>query len=327
MILHPIVLVSARRRGFLALLLVGALLGCRDRGVERRGAQVSPTRKEHRPLDPASLGQDPLTTLRALRMPAHRVVTSLGSFRLTCSSRLVTELSGHPRQEIVQQVSARVDEKGQYAALKTTHPQYGHEVIWTGGWLYPRLRWNRYVRRRPAEDEPPRLLDRLTGLLPAYVGLLRRFVAVELVGRETYAGRESVRIKLRLAATPGAPPPEEQPSRLWRRTLIVSHLEGEAHLEARTGAPLHAELVARWSFHAPAPEPLPSSGIPQQADSNLVGKTELRFSLKISELGLVPPIKPPPEAETVHSPRLTRTEIERQMLTGELPLEESWGPP
>jgi hypothetical protein len=326
MIPHSTVLAGARRRGALALLLAGSLLGCQDRRA--LPARVSPARREQqRPLDPASLGQDPRATLRALRMPAHRVVASLGAFRLTGSSRLITELPGSPKQEIDEEVTVRVDAKGQYAAQKTTHPQYGHEVIWTGGWLYPRLRWNRYVRRRPEGDEPPRLLDRLTGFLPAYVGLLRRFIRVELVGRETYAGREAVRIKLALAASPGAAPPEDRPARGWRRTLQVSLLEGEAHLDALSGAPLHAELAARWTFNAPAPGPLPPSGIPERIDASLVGKTELRFSLKLADLGHVAPIKPPPEAETVQSPRLTRTEIERQMITGELPIEDDWGPP
>lgn len=306
------------------LLLSGLLSGCQRRLAS---SPASSRAEAAARIDPAALGADCRTTLRALRMTPQRLARSLGAHRLTCSSRLLTRLPGQPAQEVSQQVTVRVDGQHQYASLKTTHPQYGHEVIWTGGWLYPRLRWNKFLRRRAEPDEPSRLLDRLAGLLPAYVGLLRRFVAVEPLGRASHLGRDAVRVKLALAAHPAPPRDEAGTARQWRRTLVVSKLAGEALLDARTGAPLQARLSARWSFNAPAPGPLPASGIPERLDPKLLGQTELEFSLQVSEIGKVAAIAPPPEADTLESPKLTRPEIERQMLTGELPLEDDWGPP
>jgi hypothetical protein len=313
-------------RTLLAVVLAAGLPGCQSR---RPSASLPIGSKgENAPaLDTSALGTNRRATLRALRMPPQQVARSLGAHRQTATSRLTTRLPGSAPQDVQQQISVRVDGKGQFAAHKHTSPQYGHEVIWTGGLLYPRLRYNKFLRRPAEPGEPGRLLDRLAGLLPAYVGLLRRFVAIAPAGRASVLGREAVRVKLSLAPDPPPPRVERSPARMWRRTLLCNVLEGEALLDARTGAPLQVELTARWKFNAPGPGAVPASGIPQKVDPTLLGETDLRFSLRVSDLGRGAEIKPPPEAETTDSPRLTRPELERQMIGGELPIEDGWGPP
>ncbi len=300
------------------LALLVAIPGCRS----ERPPPAAPgaARVEHA-LDVASLGSDRKTTLRALRMPHRLIAARLGAHRLVASSRLTTQLPSQPAREVVQEVSLRVDGKGQYAALKTTGAQYGQEVIWTGGWLYPRLRYSKFLRRRAEADEPALMADRLAGLLPAYVTLLRRFLEVHLEGRGQHQGREVVRVRLSLASDPRPPAPLRAPARQWRRTLVARAIEGKAVLDAQTGAPLSVELTARWTFSPPAAGPLPDSGLPTRVDEGTTATGELHFTLKVSDLGKVATVRPPPEAETIDSPRLVRTELERQMLTGEVPLE------
>jgi hypothetical protein len=313
----------ARRLSLLLLASAGLLVGCKGKPAAE---PASPGGRAGVPLELSRLGSDRRTTLRALRMPAQQVWRGLGAHRLTCRSRLVARVPGHPAREVDQEVMVRFDAGGQFAAVKNTHPQYGRELIWTGGWLYPRLRWNKFLRRRPEAGEPALHLERLAGLLPAYVSLLRRFIRIEALGQASHQGRKAARVKLGLETRPAPPRAESSPARSWRQSLQVSSLEGEALLDARTGAPLKVELRARWSFAASAPGQRPPTGIPSP-DPRLRGEGGLRFSLEVSEIGKVAAIEPPPEAETVDSPRLTRSEIERQMLTGELPLEERWGPP
>jgi len=307
------------QRFSLLLGMLGATsLGC----PSRESVPVAETRGRHprsSALDPNLLAQDRATVLRALSLPYHRVAQSLGAHRLTCTTTLVTRVPHLPPREAKQEVQLLVDAEGHFQAIKNTHPQYGSEVVSMGDWLYPRLRYGKFLRRRPSPGEPQQILDRLASAAPAYVALLRPFIDIAPLGKEKHLGREAVRVKLVLSEARRRTRTPSSPARQWRRTVAAKTLEGLAVLEATSGAPLEVKLRASWSFHPPAPGPLPATGIPSATDQSTVGTMELTLAARVSDLGTAVRIQRPPEAETVDNPRLVRPEIERQLLTGELP--------
>jgi hypothetical protein len=301
------------------LLALLALSACSERGS---GSEPAP----QLPAPTASLDREALARgearalLGALAMPHHYLAARLGAHRLHCRSTLATTVGSQTR-EVRQEVELRVDGKGRYAALKHTHPQFGQEVIWTGEHLYPRLRHGKFLKRQARAGEPAAIADRIAGLLPAYVGLLRRFMRVELKGTSSVGGRAALKLALGLDPSPRPPPRSAAPARAWRQTISVSALSGVALLDRESGAPLSVDLRARWSFNPPKGGAT-ASGIPAAVDRDATGTMELSFEQRVNELGAVKAIAPPPEAETIDNPRRVRLELERQMLSGELPLSD-----
>jgi hypothetical protein len=305
----------------IAVVAVGANAACRGRDAAERapGAARSAAR-----IDPPAIAAgDARATLRALRAPQRVVAKLLGAHRLQASSRLRSQVPSAPEREVKLELDLRIDAHGRFAAVKNTHPQHGQEVVWDGKHLYPRLRWSKFVRRPAEPGEPAEIVDRMAGLLPAYVELLRRFTKLVPDGRVSYLGRDALRVALALEPSP-PPPPALPPARAWRRTMAVSSLEGKAVIDARSGAPLAVELRASWRFSPPAAVPQ-RSGIPEKLDPSASGTMELRFEQRVSQIGAVAAIATPPAAEVIDNPRRIRLEIERQMLSGELPIGDDRG--
>jgi hypothetical protein len=305
-----------------AFLSLGLLAGCHERGAGVSGEPEPAARVASATLDREALARgETRTLLGALAMPHHYLATRLGSHRIQCSSTLSTTVPGQPPREVRQEVELRMDREGRFAATKNTHPQHGQEVIWTGDALYPRLRHGKFLRRPARAGEPRAIADRFAGLLPAYVGLLRRFLRVSLKGPTSVAGRSALKLELGLATSPPPPPRNPAPARAWRQSIVVSSLAGVALLDRESGAPLSVDLRARWSFHPPAGGPTPS-GIPSAIDRNSTGTMELVYRQRVSTIGAIKEIAPPPAADTIDNPRRIRLELERQMLVGELPIDD-----
>jgi len=307
--------------GALSLVLGSAvpLGGCS--GKEDRSAH-EPDRVAPAAIDLAAVARgERQSTLRALRMPHRYLAARLGAHRVRCTSTLTTQVPAAETQRLEQEVTMRVDADGHYAVSKNTSPQFGHEVVWTGDWIYPRLRYSKFLRRPARRDEPREIADRIYGLLPAYVRLLGPFISVEARGEAQHLGRSAVRAELKLMAEPAGEPSARGVARQWRQTIVVKSLTGTALLDAKTGAPLSVDLRARWSFNPPAGS-IPATGIPTKIDRDAVGTMDLSFSQRITNIGAVAKVTAPPEAETIDNPRRIRLEIERQMLTGELPIGE-----
>jgi hypothetical protein len=270
-----------------------------------------------------ALGEDRLAALRALRMPHHAIATRLGAHVVKSKSTLVTELKGSPSKRLDQEVTLRMNGKGEFAALKTTTAPYGAEVIWTQDWLYPRLRTSKFLKRRARGAEPVEIADRMYGLLPAYIRLLSRFIDIESAGKTQLMGREVIRVKLKLKAEIAPPAQPTGLARQWRQSVSAKSIEGQSLLDVKTGAPLSMDLRARWSFNPPATQSPATTGIPGTIQRNALGTMELTYSQRITDIGKSARIDPPPEGDTIDNPRRIRLEIERQMLTGELPIAES----
>jgi hypothetical protein len=263
-------------------------------------------------------------TLRALAAPHAQLAGKLGANKVTASSVLITRLPRGTERKVAQSLTLRMDDKGNFAAVKNTDPQYGNELIWTGGWLYARLRHSKFVKRRARAGEPRMLAERMYGYLPGYLGLLGRFIDVEAAGEARHLGRAAVKVRLKLDRSPAPLRGARGRSRRWRRTVIAKAIKGEALFDARTGAVLAARLAASWTFNPPKGTRLPRSGIPTAIDGSTVGTMSLTYRQGVEALGgKVPAIGPPPDEEVAEI-RRHRLEIERQMLTGERPIPERW---
>lgn len=312
---YPRALGPRRASGWVGLLVILASCNGEERGRPASGA----SRRGAASIDVRRLGQDLETTLSALRLSHLGIVRALGAHRVSVRSSLKTEVPSLPPRTVEQDVDLRVDAQGSFAATKNTHPQHGQEVIWTGGWLYPRLRYSPFLRRQARPGEPEAIANRMYGLLPAYVDLLGRFLRVEAAGTAREAGREAVKVRLSLAPSPRTSPGSEAAAKRWRHSVAVKSLEGQALLCARTGAPLRVELRASWTFHPPAGA-MPASGIPSALDGRSVGTMTLSFRQEIRDVGQIAAIQPPDRKETRANLRRVRLEYERQILTGERPL-------
>ena len=264
------------------------------------------------------IGKDESATLRALAMPHHRVARHIGAHQVDCESTLTTTVSpGQPKQ-VTQKLSMTMDAGGRFAATKDTDPQFGQEVVWDGKWLFSRLRHSRFVRRRARDKtEPGRVADRMYGLLPAYVDLLGRFVAVEAVGKGELEGRQTTKVRMKLASRARPLTWEGSPARKWRYSVVARKINGSAELCARTGTPLRADLSAEWDFNPPAAGKVPASGIPIQLDLKTRGRMTVRFQQRLTGVGAEQTVKAPDPSEVETRIRRVRLETERQMLTGE----------
>lgn len=314
-----------KRAAVAALLLGGACSSSSKDGEPERRQQRDKDSDQHAL---AKLGSARRPTLRALALPWHSIAARLGPHRVGARSKLVARAPGRQRRVVEQQLELRVDAKGQFVASKQTHPQYGFDVVWTGGWLYPRVRYSDYTRRRPdTPREPQQIADRLYGMLPGYVALLAPHLRI--VGHESarVRGRDAVVVKLGRAQKPSADKGAGRgPAGSWRSTIEVEKLTGRAALDRRTGAPLEVELKARWSFVPPA-DTDHRSGIPRRFAKGKRGTMRLVFSQKLTKLGQINAIEPPPDEQIRQRVSRRRLEIERQMITGERKMLHGFHPP
>lgn len=290
--------------GALALMLGG----CPDHpGPAATGAKV--TKK------PAGME----STLSTLSLSQSVITARLGAHTVSCDATLEASATGGTPQKVVQQVTLSVDARGNFAAKKDTAAQHGQEVIWTGGWLYPRQRHGKFIRRRARSGEPKQIADRVAGHLPSYLELLAPYMVLEPGGETTHEQRKALRVSLKLAPTPGKVPTATATSRRWRQTIKVQSLTGLALLDVKTHVPLSVDLTAAWTFAPPAGK-TPPSGIPTKlAPKGHFGTMKLKLRQRVTRVGAVPAVQPPP-ANQVMDVRRVRLERERQMFSGEVPI-------
>lgn len=297
-------------------LFVLLLCGCRSDSADERPAAVE---KGAAPKTSKKPGAGTLSNLAALSSSPAAVALRLGAHRVTCKTTLQTRVAGTAPREVVQQMVLSVDKKGRFSAVKDIGVQHGQEVIWAGDWLYPRARHGKFLRRRPRVGEPKKIFNRMAGHLPATVKLLAPSLILQSRGETTHEQRRVLRVSMTLAPNPKKAPGDTSLSRRWRQTIKVKSLNGMVLLDARTRVPLSVDLTAAWTFTPPAAGKTPPSGIPRKLDPGATGTMKLNLSQRVTLIGKVEPIQPPPAAE-VMDPRRVRLERERQMFSGEIPI-------
>ena len=305
---------------FLTLIAVTSLLLCGCQG------RPSPTEKASKKPAIKAAASVRLTPRQALAMGGHVLVRALSGHRLSIKATTSSVVSGYPTRKVIQEMTWLVDGKGNFRVRKDTHKQYGQEVILHDGWLYARLRYSKFVRRRPRQGEAHEILDRMASHLPDYAELLERFLKMEPAGEGKLGQMEGTRVSLSLRETPlPAGEAASGPARRWRASVAVTALSGTILFDEVTGVPLSVDLKANLTFKAPRPgKAPPASGIPSVLSDKLKGTMSLALTQRAERVGKAEPVKPPPAEETITDVRRRRLDLERQLLSGERPLPDDW---
>ncbi len=230
------------RSSFVLFALIAG--GCSHPGDENLGLS---TRVASYAIDVAQLTR-PAELERAVSLPGREVDKKLGAHRLEATSTLKIEPPGKPAETLEE--SYRLDSDGK-GALHLVHENTrggGTEAVVTGGELYVKARFGKFVRRRPEGDELDRLRATVEGVAGDYLQVLERWLQVKEEGHLQVAGRAGVRLKLSATASPASGPRESDPGKAWRDSVAVRYVDGELILDAASGALLAARLEASYTF-------------------------------------------------------------------------------
>ena len=175
----------------------------------------------------------------------------------------------------------------------------GMEAVATGGKVYLRPRYGRFVERRAEPGELDRLRDLAEQQLADDLEVLRAWLSITDGGNEKLMDRSVRILELSKSASPRKLEASDDPRQGWRAGVKVSELKGELRLDAQTGVPLAGQVEARYE--------IPREGGPVSA----------HLSLR-----LVPrpprPVVPPADAQA--NPVRTHPVVERnQLLQGLAP--------
>lgn len=240
----------------MATVLAGlALAGCgRSRGVPDKAlgglVLAPPPPDEH--VDVAKAARDPAQLGRALRLPEHAIAAALGPIAMSVATDTTVDAGGaggKPVSELSERASVETGDKGAFHGVYDNSDDYGREVIFVGGKLYLRPRYQRWHVRAPETDgEPQALRDGFTDAIGATWDLLAPGAALSDGGAVEVAGRPGRRIVVALAKTPRPVPKETLAQRAWRQTRTVDALSGEVVLDAQKGVPLRVKLAGAIGF-------------------------------------------------------------------------------
>jgi hypothetical protein len=201
-----------------------------------------------------------------------------------------------------------LDEHGNWRMVDINDRDGGREVVLHGQQLSVALRYGKMIRRPAEEPEPSHLLQEGLGGPFAAWNLLRESSTVDDFGDEERDGRKVHLYKMtnaRRTRGRGAASPDSVDRLAWRKTVLAGAVEGTVVVDSLTGAPLLAELRARYSMRRP-------TGTPGQW-APMVGALEVRTS--VEEIGASPEIAP---AEAEDPPQRMRTVPDEKALLGGL---------
>lgn len=286
-----------------SLLLASGMLGAgcgRDGGVpdsELGELVVAPKLADH-PIEVEKAATDPAELGRAIALPHHKFAALVGPHRLRISSSFEVSEAGKIVDQLTDEISLDFDSPASWHGTSNNSADYGRETIFTGGALFLRARYQRFHQRLPTNDaEPAALADRFFDAGAATWDLLSPAIAVADKGAATAAGRPARKISLGDERSPRKPARETLTQRKWRESRTVQGVEGEALIDAETGAPLALELRGTVSFMRD-------------------GKAySMRVSVKseVTQLGR-PAISAPDPAEVVQTPGRMHEVDERDRL-------------
>lgn len=226
--------------------------GCgRSEGVsdQQLGALVISPKLEAAPIDVGKAAKDPAELSRALARPYSEVVTGLGPHTFTVSTATTVEEAGKKIEELADQVTIELGDKGAYHAVYTNSADYGREVTFDGAKLYLRPRYQRWHGRAPeSPDEPAQVRDTFFEAIAATWDLLAPGAELTDQGPTQIAGRAGRKIAVKLAPSPRKPAAEPLTQRAWREKRVVEAVTGELVLDADKGAPLAIKLTGTIAF-------------------------------------------------------------------------------
>lgn len=262
---------------------------------------IAPKVADHA-IDVAAAAKDPRELGRALAMPHSRLAPLLGPHRLTITSSFEVHEAGQIVEQQSDETTLEFASPAAWRGVSNNSAEYGREVIFVDGALYLRARYQRFHQRPPTtEAEPAAQRDRLADAGAATWELLAPAVALADQGAFTVSGfgdKPARKIAISTAASPRKPEAELLAQRKWREQRTLEDVEGEAVLDAATGAPLALTLRGTVGFM-------------REGKSYSM---KVRLSSEVSSIGAAPAITAPPPAEVVLTPGRLHEVDERDKL-------------
>ena len=223
-----------------ALLL---LCGCGHHGDENLGLSSG----KGASIDVSKLAQ-PDELVRALSLSGRALDDKLGAHAMSATESVKLELGDGKTAQLDETFSVQADGHGGVHLVHDNSRGNGFEAIAMGEDLYVKPRYGKFVRRKVEGDELERLRASAETAAASDLKLIARFVQAREAGTATVAGHAGVKVSLSARPTPDAPVTESEPGRKWRATLNVRYIDGDAVLDAKTGAPLSVRLDAQYTF-------------------------------------------------------------------------------
>ena len=285
----------------LALSLVAAMACGRSSGVsdEQLGNLVIEPKQTDREIDLEAAAQEPAALGRALSRRYEDLLADTKPHVLAIKTSTVVEEAGKPVSELTDETTLENGEQGAFRGVYTNSGEHGREVVFTGGKLYLRPRYQRWHGRAPElPGEPAAIRESFYTPIPATWELVGHAAELTDRGPVQVAGRAGRKVEVKLSPSPAKPAREDLVQRQWREGRSVEALAGTVVLDAETGAPLSIDLGASIGF--------------SRDGRSFVMKVKLASTL--SNLGQAAAIAPPPEGEVVATPGRMREVDERDWL-------------
>ena len=285
-----------------ASLSLASVMACgRAQGVsdQELGGLVVDTKVPDKAIDLDTAAKDPAELGRALSRPYSMMVAGLPPHALLITSKTKIEEGGKVLEELGESSSIALGAAGAFKGEYTNTADYGREVIFTGGKLFLRPRYQRWHGRAPeTADEPVALRDGFAAPIAATWELFAPGAELTDLGAATVAGRATRKIAVKLSPTPAKNPAETVTQKKWREARTIDELAGEVMLDAEKGVPLSIQLTGSVGF---------------MRDGRRF-KMRVQLSATISALGTAATITAPPDGEVVATPERMREVDDRDYL-------------
>ena len=287
-----------------ALLATLALAACgRSQGVEDRdlGGLVVAPKQEDKPIELDRAVKDPAELGRALTLSKRQVDAALGVFTVAISTQTTVEEAGKPVPggDLSDHTMIELGEAGAWHGDYTNSKDYGREVMFVGGQLYLRPRYQRWHQRAPeSPDEPAQIENDMYGAIGATWDLVAPGAELTDEGPAQVGGRAGRKVAVKLSPSPKKPPAEQLAQRKWREKRTIDALEGIVILDADKGVPLAVQLVATVGF----------------SRDNRRFAMKLRLTSDVSGIGVKAAVNPPAPEDTVATPERLREVDDRDFL-------------
>lgn len=237
----------------------------------------------------------PAELMKALRLDGGELDAALGARSVTANTSIELESSSRPAELLVETYLLEIDGRGALHLVHDNSHGYGTEAFVSGGELYIRPRYGKFVRRRPPSDEVERLRRAVEDVPGAYLEPLEPWLQLTAAGRGDRLGRASLRFKMSALGAPHRMPwMRRREGQGWRDTVKVRSLDGHIELDSSSGAALEARLEAVYTF--------------ERAGAPVTAHVKLSWSTS----ALAEPIRTP--SEFVSSPSRPRPFADRQQL-------------
>lgn len=285
-----------------AILALGSAVACgRSQGVpdEDLGGLVEEPKQPDAKIAVDRAAKEPAELGRALAQPHRQVLVALGPHTATLSSATTVEEAGKPVSALTDTTKIEIGDAGAFHAIYGNDADYGREVIFVGGKLYLRPRYQRWHGRAPENtEEPAALRDQYFEPIAATWDLLAPGIELSDKGPADVAGRPGRKIAIQLSPKPAKPATETVAQKKWREQRTIEAVSGEVILDADKGTPLSVQLAGTVSF--------------MRDGRRFKMKTSITASL--SAIGTPVAITAPAEAEVVATPERKREVDERDYL-------------